>query len=397
MMNQRFCIVTETYKPEINGVANTLGYWVEGMQGRGISVQIVRPKQSPEDKRSKSALEENIPVYGLAIPAYAELKFGLPCKRKLRKLWSKNKPDAIYVATEGPLGFSALRVAKELNIPVLSGFHTNFQAYCKYYRLGWFESIIFRYMRYFHNQTKGTLVPTQKQKDWLLEQHFKNVTVLRRGIDFELFSPDKRSSALRSSWGVYADEQPVCLYVGRIAAEKNIALLGTAYESLKLTHPTTRFVFVGDGPMRKQMERDYPDIIFAGMKTGEQLARYYASADIFMFPSRTDTFGNVVTEAMASRLGIVSFNDAAAKELLVNNKSAFIADINSDQDYIDQLHAALNDPEKLAQLREAAYQIAAKLSWDEIVDQFIQQLLKKQTDSSEGSTYANAERITSSL
>jgi glycosyltransferase involved in cell wall biosynthesis len=394
MINKQYCIVTETYKPEINGVANTLGYLVEGMQKRGLSVQIIRPSQTTADKGNKSAREENITVPGLAIPGYAGLKFGLPCKQKLKDIWTKNKPVAIYVATEGPLGFSAVKVAKELKIPVLSGFHTNFQSYCNYYRLGWLESAIFGLLRYFHNQTKGTLVPTQKQKDWLCEHNFKNVSVLRRGINAELFSPNKRSLALRASWGASEDE-PVCLYVGRIASEKNIALLGKAYETLQITHPKTRFVFVGDGPMRKQMESNYPNIIFAGMKTGEELAQYYASADIFMFPSKTDTFGNVVTEAMASRLGIVSFNDAAAKEHLTHNESALIAELDNDQEFIDHLRTALSYPTKLVQIREAAYQTAIKLSWDKIVAQFIQQLLKNQPDSSKGNTYDDEERVNS--
>ncbi|MFT7374067.1 MAG: glycosyltransferase involved in cell wall biosynthesis [Oleiphilaceae bacterium] len=394
MINKQYCIVTETYKPEINGVANTLSYLVEGMLKRGLSVQIIRPSQTPDDKGGKSRGEESITVPGLTIPGYAGLKFGLPCKQKLRETWTKNKPVAIYIATEGPLGFSAVNVAKELNIPVLSGFHTNFQAYSNYYRLGWLEPIIFRFLRYFHNQTHGTLVPTKKQKEWLCSQNFKNVTVLSRGINATLFNPNKRSIALRLSWGA-SEYEPVCLYVGRIASEKNIALLGKAYETLQITHPKTRFVFVGDGPMRKQMQKSYPHIIFAGMKTGNELAQHYASADIFMFPSKTDTFGNVVTEAMASRLGIVSFNDAAAKEHLTHDESALIAALDNDQAFIDHLRTALSYPTKLIQIREAAYQVAMKLSWDEIVVQFIQQLMKRQTGSSRGNTYDDAERITS--
>ena len=209
-----------------------------------------------------------------------------------------------------------------------------------------------------------------------------------------LVNPNKRSFTLRASWGASEDD-PVCLYVGRIASEKNLSLLGKAYETLQVTHPNTRFVFVGDGPMRKKMERSYPNIIFAGMKTGNSLAQYYASADIFMFPSKTDTFGNVVTEAMASGLGIVSFNDAAAKEHLVHNESALIAEIDNDQDYIDHLRTALSYPTKLAQIREAAYQKAKRLSWDVIVEQFIYQLLRKQPDSPKGTSYDDAERVNS--
>ena len=285
MVKTKVCIVTETYYPEINGVSNTLKYWVEGMQEKGIYTQVVRPKQNPEDICSKTNEGECFTVSGLPIPGYKELKFGLPCKRKLLKLWKKDPPSAIYVATEGPLGLSAVKAAKALHIPILSGFHTNFQSYSNYYHLGWLEPIIFSFLRYFHNLTRGTLVPTKKQQDWLEEKGFKNVSVLRRGINSSLFNPNKRCDALRDSWKVNKD-QPVCLYVGRIAGEKNIALILEAYERVIKKHPDSLFVFVGDGPLKVLLEKKYPNILFVGMKTGEELAKYYASSDIFLFPAR---------------------------------------------------------------------------------------------------------------
>lgn len=376
MDKTKVCIVTETYYPEVNGVSNTLKYWVEGMQQKGFHVQIIRPRQHPGDKHSQSESGESVTVAGLPIPGYKALKFGLPCKRKLLKLWRKSQPEAIYVATEGPLGLSAVKAAKQLGIPVLSGFHTNFQSYSNFYHLGWLEPIIFGFLRYFHNLTKGTVVPTRKQKDWLLDKGFRNVSVISRGINSELFNPNKRCQALRSSWNV-TDKQRVCLYVGRIAGEKNIALIMDAYVRINKKHPETRFVFVGDGPLRAQLEKKFPEILFAGMKTGEELAKYYASSDIFLFPSKTDTFGNVVTEAMASRLGVVAFNDAAAKEHLINNESGFICEIDDDEAFIQSIFRAIETPESLERVRERAYLLARSITWNSIIDQFVKKLMEK--------------------
>ncbi len=392
MENKCVCVVTETYRPEINGVANTLGYWVDGMKQRGLVVQIVRPRQTSGDKGSSSSLESETTVFGLPIPGYPELKFGLPAHRKLKKLWAKRRPDAVYVATEGPLGLSAVRLARQYNIPVLSGFHTNFQSYSNFYRLGWLENLIFGFLRYFHNRTQGTLVPTKQQKQWLDSHGFKHVSVLRRGINTELFNPAKRNEALRSSWGVKPNEA-VCLYVGRIAGEKNVDLLGKAYTSLKTAYPQLRFVFVGDGPRRKKLEEQFPDWIFTGMRTGNELAAHYASADIFMFPSLTDTFGNVVTEAMASGLGIVSFNDAAAKELLEHETHALLASPDDEDSFINNLKRALDDPELLKNLRKQSLAMAQDLSWDEIVDQFISTLFDPDSTLPRGEGYEHTKNI----
>lgn len=375
MKKTKVCIVTETYYPEVNGVSNTLKYWVEGMQKKGFYTQIVRPRQNPEDKNTRTDLSETFTVSGLPIPGYKELKFGLPSKRKLLKLWKKEQPQAIYVATEGPLGLSAVKAAKKLNIPVLSGFHTNFQSYSNFYRLGWLEPIIFGFLRYFHNLTKGTLVPTKKQKEWLVERGFRNVSVLSRGINSSLFNPNKRCSELRASWNV-SDEQSVCLYVGRIAGEKNIALIMDVYVRIIEKHTDTVFVFVGDGPLKAQLEKKFPNILFVGMKTGEELARYYASSDIFLFPSKTDTFGNVVTEAMASRLSIVAFDDAAAKEHLTNGLTGFIADLDDDDAFIQSIFRAIEETSTCETIRENAYQLAQTITWNSIVEQFINKLFE---------------------
>ncbi|WP_156504037.1 glycosyltransferase, partial [Oleiphilus sp. HI0066] len=196
-----------------------------------------------------------------------------------------------------------------------------------------------KYMRWFHNTSASTLVPTQQQKQMLEHKGFTNTEVVSRGIDGELFSPTKRNQQLRDQWGA-SENEPVFLYVGRIAAEKNLELLADTYESISEKYPKAKFVLVGDGPLKPSLAARYPALIFAGVKRGEKLAQHYASGDIFLFPSQTDTFGNVVTEAMASGCCICAFDDAAAKEHLDNRQSAFLADLGDDRQFIKNAIAA---------------------------------------------------------
>src|SRR5262249_3999508 len=219
--------------------------------------------------------------------------------------WSANRPDVIYIATEGPLGWAALQTARELGIAVFSGFHTSFDRYSRYYHLGWLRRWVARYLSSFHNRTQGTLVASPDLRDRLCGMGMKNVSILGRGVDSGLFNPARRSASLRRIWQA-SDDDVVALYVGRIAAEKNLNLAIEAYRAMRRVANGTKFIVVGDGPLRAALQEKHSDIIFYGVHQGEELARCYASADVFLFPSETETFGNVTLEAMASGLVVVA-------------------------------------------------------------------------------------------
>lgn len=372
MSLKRVLFVTETYRPEINGVATTLGKWVDGLLKLGVDVSVIRPKQSKLDspvQGTPAKRESEILVYGMPIPGYAELKFGIASSAWMKKQFEHTKPDAIYIATEGPLGYSALKAANALGLKAVTGFHTNFQSYSRFYNFGFLEPLILKYLRWFHNNSSGTLVPTKQQKAMLESKGLNNIQVVSRGIDHTHFSPDKRSADLRAQWGVTEDE-PVFIYVGRIAAEKNLDLLAKTYECVSEAHPNAKFVLVGDGPLKPLLATKYPHLIFAGVKRGEEIAQHYASGDIFLFPSETDTFGNVVTEAMASGCCICAFDAAAAREHLRDHQSAFLADLGNDQRFIDNALSAYIKPQLRANITAASKTIATRLSWNDIVQHF---------------------------
>jgi glycosyltransferase involved in cell wall biosynthesis len=368
--------VTETFAPEINGVAMTLGKLVDGLLERGYTVNLFRPRQSRDERpRVNGHYAEHL-FAGMQVPMYRELRFGFPGARRLCHSWRQQPPDAVYIATEGPLGWSAVSAAQSLGIPTLSGFHTNFHTYSRHYRLSLLEPLILGYLRRLHRRTGCTLVPTEALAAQLRRQAFGCVEVLQRGVDTALFNPRRRDDSLRRQWAAEPD-QPVCLYVGRIAAEKNILTAVSAFRAIQAVSPGARLVLVGDGPLRSRLALENPDFVFCGMRRGEDLARHYASGDLFLFPSRTETFGNVVTEAMASGLAVIAYPLAAAGEHIRDGDTGALAAGRDDQAFIERAVALSPDAGRWRRIGANAAEHAAALGWNGIVERFIQ-LLQQQ-------------------
>ena len=305
-------LVTETYPPDVNGVALTVQSLEQGLRRLGHAVGLVRPEREHDGPRPDPML---MLVEGAPIPRYPGLRFGLPAGRRLAARWKAQRPDAVYIATEGPLGWSALRACRQLGIPVATGFHTRFDDYVGRYGAGFLSPWVFAWLRRFHNRADATLVPTRELLEQLAQQGFQRPVRLGRAVDTRAFHPDWRDGALRERWGA-RDGAPVLLHVGRIAPEKNLPLAVRAYRALQKQRPDARFVWVGDGPARAQLQLDNPDFIFTGVQRGDDLARHFASADLFCFPSLSETFGNVTLEAMASGIATVAFDYGAAREHL---------------------------------------------------------------------------------
>ncbi len=307
----RYAIVSETYPPEINGVALTVQGLELGLRARGHDVHVVRPRQGEDD----TATIHELLVPGAPLPRYSGLRFGFPATSRLRQAWQAMRPDAIYVATEGPLGWSALRAARRLGIPAATGFHTRFDEYMRDYGVAFLTQTALRWMRRFHNSADATVVPTRELVDFLQGQRFDNVVRLPRAVDTAQFDPQRRDFGLRAQWGL-GDDGFAAIYVGRIAAEKNLDLAVRAFRSLQVARPGARFIWVGDGPARAKLAQDNPDFIFCGVQRGAELARHFASGDLFVFPSLSETFGNVTLEALASGVPTVAFDYGAAREYL---------------------------------------------------------------------------------
>jgi glycosyltransferase involved in cell wall biosynthesis len=360
-------VVTETYPPDINGVAHTLSKIVQGLQARGHVIWLVRPRQPGVDVAAVNSSYQEVLVRGLPIPFYKQLRLGLPAKRELLRLWSRQRPDIVHIATEGPLGWSALQVARKLKLPISTDFRTNFHAYSQHYGIGWLRGAILAYMKKFHNAAHATMVPTAQLEAELAGSGFKRLSVVPRGIDTGLFSPTQRSAQLRQSWGV-GEQDRVMIYVGRLAAEKNLGAVIQSYRGLKQQYPDIKLVLVGDGPMRNELQETHADIIFAGFRVGADLAQHYASADLFMFASKTETFGNVTIEAMASGLAVVAFRHAAAGELIVSGTNGMLADPANDYSFEAAAQALLHNPALMRAVGQQAWHTANTLGWPTVVE-----------------------------
>ena len=364
----RIAVVTETWPPEVNGVAMTLAKLVQGLSHRNHDVQLIRPRQTKTESPLNDSSLEEVLMRGMPIPRYPELKLGLPSKKTLVKTWTLRRPDVVHIATEGPLGWSALQAAKVLKLPVTSDFRTNFQSYSKHYGVGWLRKPIVAYLRKFHNATACTMVPTRELMRTLSENGFANLKVVARGVDTKLFNISKRDTSLRISWGA-TENTKVLISVGRMAPEKNLDQVLKTYEALKHTDQAFKLVMVGDGPLRSQFQQRYPDIIFPGMLSQSNLAAYYASSDLFVFPSQTETFGNVTLEALASGIPVLAFDCAAARDWVQTGINGWLVAENNPDGFAAQAVAIFNSKDALDQITQSTRQQVVHLDWDQIAEQ----------------------------
>ena len=360
-----YAIVTETYPPEVNGVALTVQSLVTGLRARGHRVSLVRPRQ----QEAGPADPEQTLVPSFALPRYPGLRAGLPAARLLGRTWRSARPDAIYIATEGPLGWSALRAARRHGIPITTGFHTRFDEYMRDYRMPWLEPVALEWMRRFHNRADATLVPTRELETTLRSSGFRHVRRLPRAVDTALFDPSRRSDAVRAALGVAAGA-PLVIHVGRLAPEKNLPLALRAFRRLQAQRPDARMVWVGDGPLRERLQRENPDCAFTGVLRGEALARMFASADLFLFPSRSETFGNVTLESMASGVPVVAYDYGAAREHLRDGIHGAAVPCDDEGAFLAAAVALGRDPDRLRAQGFAAREAVLGLSQQQVAADF---------------------------
>ncbi|MGD8440250.1 MAG: glycosyltransferase family 1 protein [Holophagae bacterium] len=288
----RISLVTDAWFPQINGVTTTLTRCRDELIDRGHDIDVISPD-----------LFRNVPC-----PRYPSIRLAVWPGRTVGRLIDRHRPQAIHIATEGPLGIAARRYCGRRRLPFTTAFHTRFPEYLRVYAgipTGW----SYRALHWFHDAAERTLVPTETLKLELEAHGFRHLVCWMRGVDTELFKP--------RSGDFYALERPILLYAGRVASEKNIAAF------LELDVPGSKVV-VGDGPARSGLEAAHPEVHWAGMRTGEDLARHYAGADVFVFPSRTDTFGVVMLEAFASGLPVAAYPVTGPIDVVEHGVTGFL-------------------------------------------------------------------------
>lgn len=302
---QRILLVTDAWEPQVNGVVRTLTRVVQECRAMGKDVDVITPNDG---------------FNTMPLPTYPEIKLALFPRKKIEERFRAFEPEAIHIATEGTLGWAAHGVCRRWKLPFTTSYHTKFPEYVNA-RFPFIPLAAgYWYMRRFHNVGGRLMVTTPSMRDDLAKRGFRNITPWARGVDVDQFHPDKRTAGPDGRGGLYdALERPVFLNVGRIAVEKNIETF------LELDLPGTKVV-IGDGPQRAELEKRYPQAVFLGSKFGDELAAHFADADVFIFPSLTDTFGLVILEAMATGTPVAAFRAPGPRDIIPGSNAGAVGE-----------------------------------------------------------------------
>jgi glycosyltransferase involved in cell wall biosynthesis len=360
----RVTLVTETYFPQVNGVSRTLRELARCFGESGDEVQLICPDYGTHVE------EQNVyPVPSIALPFYKELHLPRPPFGRVHRAVAAFRPDIIHIATEATLGWSLLRYAHMRGLPVVSSFHTNFDQYSGHYGVGWAKGMIWRYLRWFHNSTRETYVPSNTTIHELELMGFERLALWRRGVDSEVFRPDRPGrNKVRRALGFKADDV-VITYVSRIAPEKNVDYLAQALAIVAAERPEVRILFVGDGPSRGVLQRRIGAIAhFAGYRRGDDLADHYAAGDLFAFSSLTETLGNVVLEAMSSGLPVVALRAGGVGETIESGSNGILVEPGEPPErFAAAICWLIDQADERRRMAEAARAYAVTQSWEAIM------------------------------
>ena len=354
--------VSESLLPHVDGVSRTLAQLFGYLERAGVDFHVLSPFTPPADI-SWAGRVEKVPY--VRFPLYRDYRMALPIGHKVSGRLAEYGPDLIHVVSPTPIAVRAQKYGQRAGIPVVSSFHTHFVSYFRFYHLGGLEGFGWKLMRSFYARCDTVYAPSHAIIRELAEHGIRNTELWSRGIDLGRFSPRWRDAGLRASIGA-DDDTPVLLLVSRLVKEKNLADLVAAEKILRERGATHKLVFVGDGPMRGELERALPHAHFAGHQTGEALARWYASGDAFVFPSTTETFGNVILEAAASGLPAVVVDAGGPPDLVEPGETGFIARPNDPADFAAQVERLLADPAERKRMGCRAREAAAERDWSAI-------------------------------
>lgn len=371
----RLAVVTETYPPDGNVVADHLQPLLDGLCRRGHEIQLIRPRPAPDAPPAGDEGWAEVLTGGAPISRYPGLRLGLPAKRALIAQWTLRRPDVVHLATAGPLAWSALQAALKLKIPASSDCRANLAACRRQHGPGWLKKPLIAYLRKLHNRTLLTTVPSEAARGELLAGGFRNLRVLPGGVDCELYSPARRSADLRRAWGA-TDRAPVLLHAGRLDPAANLPALAAACDAVRRQCPDARLVLLGDGPERKALRRRLPDAIFAGPGTGEARATQYASADFYLH-AEPAADGRLLA-AMASGLPVVAF-DSGAVHGIRHGSDGLLANPGRDDEFAARAGELAGlfatDAERFGAFGRSARLSAEALDWRRLTQQFESLLL----------------------
>jgi phosphatidylinositol alpha 1,6-mannosyltransferase len=365
----RVALFTGNYNYIKDGVALTLNRLVSFLEKRGVPVLIFAPVA---EKPAFQSAGELVPVPSMAIPTRPEYRIALGLSRAARQRLEAFRPTLIHIAVPDMAGYKALKLAEQWNVPVVASYHTRYDTYLRFYGLSIFERLGQRYMRNFYNRVRRVYPPSESMAEIIRrEGQSQHVEIWARGVDSDLFSPEKRDMSWRRSLGI-ADEEVAISYAGRLVKEKNTAVFMRVLNALTARGLRVRPLVIGDGPEMAAMRAGLKNGVFAGFLHGEELARAYASSDIFFFPSESETFGNVTLEAMASGLAAVNAIASGSNSLVEEGVTGHLVSAQDEQGFALRLATLAGDPDLRSRMGEAARARALGYSWDKVLSGLLQ-------------------------
>ncbi|MEH6931170.1 glycosyltransferase family 4 protein [Bacillus sp. JJ783] len=358
----RVAIFTDTFTPQVNGVAKTLERLTKYFQKENIAYSVFAPQHTAEDNFVANVnTMRSIPLTIL----YPECRFAFPTPRIKRELLAF-KPDIIHIATPFNMGLCGLYYAKKLNIPVVGSYHTDFDAYLHYYKIEFLSSMLWNYLKWFHSHMQKNFVPSPETLHQLKKKGFQQLYIWGRGVDCTLFHPTYNKDLFRKKYNITA--KYILSYVGRLAPEKDIDTLQTLIQTTNKERDDIHWLIAGDGPLAKGLHENVPktNVTFTGYLQGTNLAEVYASSDLMVFPSTTETFGNVVLESLACGTPVIGANSGGVKNIIKDEKTGFLCEPKNEDSFLSSIYELLNNEEMRKQMSQDAHSYAATKSWDEI-------------------------------
>ncbi|MEL6815285.1 MAG: glycosyltransferase family 1 protein [Cyanobacteria bacterium J06598_3] len=353
----RIALFTETFLPKVDGIVTRLKHTVEHLQKFGHEVCVFCPEGGLSEY--KGAKVKGISAFPL--PLYPELKMALP-RPSMRAEIEAFQPDLIHVVNPAVLGLGGIYYSKSLNVPLVASYHTHLPKYLEHYNLGMLEGVLWELLKAMHNKAVVNLCTSTVMQQELTEHDIERVEVWQRGVDTELFRPDLRSDEMRSRLSEGNPDAPILIYIGRLSAEKEIERIKPVLESI----PGARLALVGDGPNREELEKHFAGTPtnFVGYLAGEELGAAYASADAFIFPSRTETLGLVLLEAMAAGCPVVAAQAGGIPDIVTNGVNGFMFDPADEQGAIKATQKLLGMRAERELLRQNARVEAERWGWE---------------------------------
>ncbi|MED1862036.1 glycosyltransferase family 1 protein [Fictibacillus nanhaiensis] len=369
----KLALFSDTFHPQINGVARTLKRLTDYLEINGVEYKVIMP--SFEEMNQETECKQYYGMKSLPLFLYPECRLAIPQLKALDGELNKFKPDLLHVATPFNIGLFGMRYGKKENIPMVASYHTHFDRYLAHYHLDFLFPLLWRYLQWFHRPFEKIFVPSEETRKVLYSKSFTNIEIWSRGVDCDMFTPQNRDYHVREKYKI--TEKYIFLFVGRLAPEKDLDVLQEIINKLPTTlRECVHWLIVGDGPSRNVVdhwEKKHSNVTCAGYLSGVELAQVYATADLFVFPSSTETFGNVVLEAAASGLPSIVSDSGGVTEIVQDGITGKICTAGDANSFIQNIVSLMEDPLLLQSMKLKARNYALTQSWSAIFGNLLMQ------------------------